>query len=798
MGDKLVKTLGVVTATLLFVVCFVPFTISAQPGAALVPPSNDYGEDTDADGFYDSLVVEVTVEVYEAASYYVGVWLNDSEGVPIHSVGTSRPMSVGTNVVSIPLEGIRIWAHGVDGPYVVWVHLCSNNPLTQIDAFIGLTNSYTYDQFEPLPAMFELVTDASGADIDGNRLFEFLVIDFTMEVSEENDYRVICRLMKLINSAWTDISEIEETMHLVVGAHALSISVKGGEINAAELDGPYHILLMLHDFVDGIPRSLDDVWYVTESYSFEEFEVGSITSTSSSLAPTIDGSYGADEWNDATLVDLGRPEMGNPFDAALLVKNNMTHLYFCIDVVADLTEDSGDYAAIAFDSGNDNDLTDGSEDQFVIGSVPDQTVHQVYSESAMDWVIHCEPFDGALPNHSGLVAAAGFGTSVGSEEDHRVYELAVPLDLIGVTPGSVVGFATNGIESRGIFDASVNNGSSWPYFMDAGAPLVDYGDLTIGWSTIASISGVAGENGWYISSVDVELNATSSAGVANTFYSLNSGDWQTYTHKFTIDTDGHNTLAYYSVDSYGSEETIKTTQVSIDEVAPESSIVMTGIVGSDGWFTSAINVALDAVDGTSGVGSIAYALDDAQWNAYEAEFVIDEDGSHALLVRSEDVAGNIEETQLVEFRIDTTEPSLLILSPDEGTLIRGNDVTVSWESTDNILIKTTEVSIDGNEWSIVNSTDADGALNMELGHGEHTVQLRVTDSAGNTNVSSVTFHINSSALSFSGPYYGLPLIGVIAVIVAAVAVIGNRLRGRRSGASVPSSKDPDGDSPIQP
>jgi peptide/nickel transport system substrate-binding protein len=406
--------------------------------------------------------------------------------------------------------------------------------------------------------------------------------------------------------------------------------------------------------------------------------------------------------------------------------------------------------------------------------------------------------------------------------------------------------------------------------------------------TAVTLSGVMGMNGWYRSSVDVTLNATAWAGVESTVYSLNSGDWQTYTGQFAIDTEGNNTLEYYSVDSYGSNETTRMEYVAIDTLAPESSIVLTGIAGSDGWFRSVVNVTLDAEDSTSGVGLIEYALDDAQWTTYDAEFIIDGDGSHALSVRSEDVAGNIEEAQIVNFSIDwtipnlliitplsdastssatvsfechddsalstleimvdssvwevvetnesvtrydyflevsdglhdlqiratdpagneaieyvsftldTTVPSLQISTPVEGSSIRGNDVVVAWESYDNVLIHVTEINIDGDGWVIVNVSDAGGVVNLELGHGEHTVQLRVTDSAGNENVSSVTFEVNSSALSFAGPYYGLPLIGIIAAMIAAVAVVGNLLRNRRSGPSVPPSESSTDDSSLQP
>jgi len=384
--------------------------------------------------------------------------------------------------------------------------------------------------------------------------------------------------------------------------------------------------------------------------------------------------------------------------------------------------------------------------------------------------------------------------------------------------------------------------------------------------TLASISGEEGMNGWYVSSVDVALDTIAVAGVVGTYYSVNSGEWQEYAEPFIIDVEGVNTLEYYSIDPYGVCETPNSTEVSIDTAAPSSSIALAGTSGADGWYRSSVEVTISASDASSGIHEISYALDGAEWTAYDAEFIIHTEGSHSFLVRSGDVAGNIEQALLEEFHIDltdpeltitspaaeastsssviswecsdnmgissteisvdsqawqsidldgglsfdyvldvpdgehevrvratdfagnevtgslsfvldTTAPTLLILAPSEGAAIRGNDVEISWESSDNILVDSTEMNIDGSGWTAVTPSGSD-SLSLELGHGEHTVQLRVTDSAGNENVSSVTFEVNSSALSFGGPYYGLPLVGLIAAIVAAVALSVKVLRGR--------------------
>ncbi len=384
--------------------------------------------------------------------------------------------------------------------------------------------------------------------------------------------------------------------------------------------------------------------------------------------------------------------------------------------------------------------------------------------------------------------------------------------------------------------------------------------------TIASISGEEGMNGWYVSSVEVTLNATAVAGVTGTYYSVNSGEWQEYTEPFVIGTEGENTLEYYSIDSCGTNETPNSTEVSIDIVASASSITLAGTSGTEGWYRSSVEVTIDVTDASSGVQETSYALDDGEWTTYDVEFTVGAEGSHSLLVRSEDIAGNIEEAQLEEFNIDltdpelmitspaadastsssviswtcsdnmgissteisvdsqawesvdmadelsfnyvldvsdgkhdiqiratdlagnevvesisftldTTAPTLLILTPSEGAAIRGGDVEITWESSDDILVDSTEINVDGSGWTAVTPSGVD-TLSLELGHGEHTVQLRVTDSAGNQKVSSVTFEVNSSALSFGGPYYGLPLVVLIAAIIAAVAVLGKTMRGR--------------------
>ena len=626
----------VALSMLLPVVSCMSSTVLAQPSAALLPPSNEYVQDNDLDGQFDILVIEVTVEVYEAGDYMVSVELNDSAGHIIGSVGSGATFLVGTYVVPLPIEGIKIWANGVDGPYIIRACLHSY-PWAFVDEYLDNTDPYTYDQFEHLPAMFGTVSGASGLDTDGNGRNEFLITSFSVEVVEANDYQIMCSLMKLVDSSWVYIEEVEESRYMDVGTQAMSIAIRGSRINAAELNGSYHILLTLRDYVGGV-RFLDDIWFVTDSFSYAEFEAGSFTSRWSFSVPTIDGLFGLDEWREATVIDIGSPDKENPLEATMFVKNSGYRICMCLDVVGDVSADAGDSASIAFDTGNDNDATDGMEDQFIVGQMPAQSIHNVYSVAASDWVVDCAPFDYSLPDHYGIAAAFGFGISSGSATDHRIYEFAIPLVLIGVEPGDVIGFAANSNSSPGVFDATLNNGSSWPYFMGAHAPLADYGDLTIGWppiNTSAAIGGMLGYGGWYASPVIVSLAAIGGLqGIARTEYSLDNSSWSTFTLPFEFAIEGSHNLSYRSYDLKGNSEELKYLEFGVDFTAPSTVSSLSGR-----------NVTLNATDATSGVDRIYYRIDGGPWQNYTDPMEIPGDVDHTVEFYSVDVAGNTEETK---------------------------------------------------------------------------------------------------------------------------------------------------------
>jgi hypothetical protein len=115
-------------------------------------------------------------------------------------------------------------------------------------------------------------------------------------------------------------------------------------------------------------------------------------------------------------------------------------------------------------------------------------------------------------------------------------------------------------------------------------------------SSIASITGTLGTNGWYTGNALVTLTATDTeSGVATTSYSLNSGvTWIAYSSPLSITTEGTTSIHYYSVDKGGNSEATNTLTLKIDKTAPEALISVSTstqdilVAGSDNFGTTTV------------------------------------------------------------------------------------------------------------------------------------------------------------------------------------------------------------------
>jgi hypothetical protein len=86
-----------------------------------------------------------------------------------------------------------------------------------------------------------------------------------------------------------------------------------------------------------------------------------------------------------------------------------------------------------------------------------------------------------------------------------------------------------------------------------------------------------GSNGWFRqSSVGFTLTATdATSGVAVRRYAIDGGAPQTYTGQVTIGAQGDHTVTYWSTDNAGNVESVKSTHIKLDNVAPAVAVSLT-------------------------------------------------------------------------------------------------------------------------------------------------------------------------------------------------------------------------------
>src|SRR5439155_126981 len=198
-------------------------------------------------------------------------------------------------------------------------------------------------------------------------------------------------------------------------------------------------------------------------------------------------------------------------------------------------------------------------------------------------------------------------------------------------------------------------------------------------------------------------------------------------------TDGEYTLEYFAEDAAGLVEPAHTTTIRINTVAPITTASVSGTIGTNGWYTSAVSVTLNASDGTGGVSETFYRLDGGLWTVYAGPIVLS-DGRRVLDYYATDVAGNREPVHSRSFSIDTAPPvaSASLLGTVGANTWYVSNVTVTLDASDATSgVAGIRYRIDGGPWQPYGGP-------FMLGPGRHSVDVFAFDAAGLWSLSSTT------------------------------------------------------------
>ncbi|MEM2387793.1 MAG: PKD domain-containing protein [Candidatus Thermoplasmatota archaeon] len=271
-------------------------------------------------------------------------------------------------------------------------------------------------------------------------------------------------------------------------------------------------------------------------------------------------------------------------------------------------------------------------------------------------------------------------------------------------------------------------------------------------STICKLNPEAnGRNGWYVSNAILILNAIDYlSGVNKSYYKIGAGAWSEYVAPVAISEEGDFTIYYYSFDNSGNYEETKVATVKIDK-SPPSTLIFIDKNSSNGWYKEKINVSLFSNDLVSGIDRTFYRINGGEFLEYNGSVSL-LDGKYIFEFFSIDVAGNFEENNRVEIKVDTIAPEINIVSPIKGvyifgrkiidaeiTLIIGN-LKVEVECYDLNGVKLIEFYYDdayrGNSTNQYASWEID-----EFSIGRHEIKLVAYDFAGNKKMESEEIYI---------------------------------------------------------
>jgi hypothetical protein len=169
------------------------------------------------------------------------------------------------------------------------------------------------------------------------------------------------------------------------------------------------------------------------------------------------------------------------------------------------------------------------------------------------------------------------------------------------------------------------------------------------------VSGSNGTNGWITSPAAISaFGADSGSGLAEASLSVDGGVWQSA----TLLTEGVYTVSVRAIDNAGNSSTSSTT-ISVDTTTPSLNVSINGTMGGSGWYKSTTQVSAVASDATSGVGTLEVSMDGGAYQVYTAPASFS-DGSHSAQFKATDRAGNVTESAIQNFSVDTIPPEIFI------------------------------------------------------------------------------------------------------------------------------------------
>ncbi len=242
--------------------------VRASDGS-LSPPHSERAVDTDnpPDGLYNTLIINVSVDVTVGGIFYVTGELRDNGGSSIiENQFTAAGLSNGLQAVRLKFTGYLIRASGFLGPYQVNIGLFDDS-FRILDVGTYMTKGYLSTDFQTLPAVLSPPHSDYTIDADADTLDDFLITTVNVDVDTSAWYHVEGTLLD--NSGVYPITSGGNETLILTGTQQVDITFVGYAIRLSGFDGPYRVELRLYDASSNL---LDTDIHFTNPYFSGNFE----------------------------------------------------------------------------------------------------------------------------------------------------------------------------------------------------------------------------------------------------------------------------------------------------------------------------------------------------------------------------------------------------------------------------------------------------------------------------------------------------------------------------------------------
>jgi len=246
------------------------YTKFDAPSASLTGVISDKGIDTDGDGLFNYLGVDVEINVTEAGYYEVSISdLLDSHFYHIGAYDSRYVyLDVGIQTITLTLYGLSIYMSGRNPAYVAYICLrdASGRDIGSRDR-VPLSKEYSYLNFDPPKAVLTGKIYDQGLDKDGDRKFDYLQIGVEINVTDSGYYKV--EISGLQDSSDHNIDVWGgQSGYFDFGIHVLNVSLYGPTIYAWGLNPRYVSSIHLYDDYYSYRSSVP----LSHEYLFSDFD----------------------------------------------------------------------------------------------------------------------------------------------------------------------------------------------------------------------------------------------------------------------------------------------------------------------------------------------------------------------------------------------------------------------------------------------------------------------------------------------------------------------------------------------